>query len=91
MDVGVPAWLDVILVVIVQAVFLFLVLSLVGRNNNAGQMIGLAAGLVTLIAIFGLVSEARLPLTIVVDLAFAIFIWRLFRKYDTKVIIAYEE
>jgi hypothetical protein len=71
---------DLVLVVLVQVLFMFVVLSLVGRKDNARQLIGLAAGLVVPIAFIGLVSQAKLPLVIVADLAFAIFIWRLWQK-----------
>jgi hypothetical protein len=78
----IPAFIDVILVVVVQASFLFLIVTLIGRKHNEKQLIGLTAGLVIPIAIIGFISQITLPLVVIVDLAFTIFIWRLALRYS---------
>lgn len=73
-----PAIVDLTLVIVVQAFFLSIVLLLTGRRDNPRQLVALAAGLVVPIAAIGLISEAKFPLVILADIAFAIFIWTLF-------------
>jgi hypothetical protein len=78
----IPALLDLFLVIAVEGLFLFLVLSLIGRKDNARQLIALSTGLVVPIIFIGFVSQITLPLVIVVDLAFAVFIWKLSLKHS---------
>jgi hypothetical protein len=84
---GSPPVLDVLLVISVQVLFLFVFLRVVGNENNEGQLLAFAAGLVLPIEAFGLISQINLPLVLMIDLLFAIFIWKLFQKYrkGTKV------
>ena len=78
---GLPAFLVVGLVVIVQALFLVYTLTIIGRSANEKQLISLALGLMLPIAVFGFVSQARLPIVLVADLAMIIFFWKLLNKY----------
>ena len=81
----IPAVADLILVVLVETIFLICTLAATGRQNNSRQLIALAAGLVIPIAFIGVISEARFPLILVVDLAFGIFMWKLWRMYGSQV------
>ena len=84
MGAGVPAFVDVFMVLAVEAAFLFTVLRLIGRWENARQLVLLSVGLVLPIAAIGLISESRFPLIVVVDVAFGVFIWKLFQKYGGR-------
>ena len=84
MGAHVPAAIDFFLVIVVQAAFLLIVLNLVGSKGNERQLISLAFGLVLPIAAIGLIAEAKLPLIVVVDALFGIFIWKLFKKYSSE-------
>jgi len=85
MGVGLPAALDFVLVIAVQAGFLVAVLRLFGVGGNERLLIAFAGGLVVPIATFGLVSEIRLPLTVLPDLAFVLFLRMLWREHPPKV------
>jgi hypothetical protein len=78
---GSPPALDVLLVVGVQALFLFFFLRVIGNKNNERQLLVLAVGLVLPIEVFGVISQINLPLVFAIDLLFTIFIWTLFQKY----------
>jgi hypothetical protein len=67
------------LVVAVQCLFLVAVLRLFSSRGDGRILIAFAAGLVVPIAAFGLVSEASLPLTLLPDLAFALFLRTLWK------------
>ena len=83
-----PAFLDFILVVAVETLFLFLVLALIGHTNNERQLIALASGLVLPIMFIGFISQVSLPLVIMPDLAFAYFMWKLLQKYKPGTLAA---
>ncbi|MGA3291000.1 MAG: hypothetical protein ABSD42_12260 [Candidatus Bathyarchaeia archaeon] len=85
---GIPALADLGLVVAVEALFLIYVHRVVGHENNSRQLIALATGLVVPIATIGLIAELSLPLVLIVDLAFALFIWMLLRNYKPQQIVA---
>ena len=57
-----------------------------GRKNNKMQPISFAGGLVVPIATLGVIAEIKLPLVILVDLSFRIFIWRLVSRYQTELV-----
>lgn len=80
----VPASVDLIAVILVQLSFLLYVQKVIGSENNARQLIAIAAGLVVPIALFGFIAELSLPLVLIADLAFGIFIWGLLRNYKTS-------
>lgn len=87
MGAGLPAASDFILVIAVQGLFLIAVLRLFGSQGNERVLVAFAAGLVVPIAAFGLISEISLPLTLLPDLAFVIFL-RMLWKSTSAVIIA---
>jgi hypothetical protein len=76
-----PALVDIGLVVVVQALYLTLVLRIIGRSENERNLIALTAGLIVPIAFIGFVSEINLPLVLIADLIAGIFFWKLWRKY----------
>ena len=80
MGAKLPASLVVLLVVLVQGIFLVIVLRTMGRHNNERNIIALSAGLVVPIAVFGLVSQISLPLSILVDAALFIFFYNLWKN-----------
>ncbi|MDG6996305.1 MAG: hypothetical protein JRN52_10315 [Nitrososphaerota archaeon] len=80
MGTGVPTLADVFLVLTVQFLFLVLIRRVIGRENNSGQLIALAAGLIAPIATIGFVAEIRLPMILLVDCAFGIFFWKIWKK-----------
>jgi hypothetical protein len=77
---GAPALADLVFVIAIEALFLIYVQNTIGHEKNARQLIALAAGLTLPIAAIGLIAEIRLPLVLVVDFAFGIFIWKLLRN-----------
>ena len=85
--VNLPAFLVVGLVIAVQAIFLIYIMTTMGRSANEKQLISLALGLILPIAIFGLVSQIRLPIVLLADLAMVIFFWRLLRQYGGKPVL----
>jgi hypothetical protein len=80
-----PVFLVTALVVAIQAVFLIYVLRVVGRSNNERNLIALSAGLVSPLAVFGLVSQISLPLVLVVDIALFAFFRKLWKMYGAKI------
>ena len=81
MGAGLPAAVDFLLVVAVQALFLVGVLRVVGSRENERSLIGLALGLVVPIAAIGVISELPLPLALLPDLAFVLFLRMLWVRY----------
>jgi hypothetical protein len=81
MGLHLPAVIDAALVVAVQAFYLVLVLRIAGRSQNERNLIALAIGLIIPIALFGIISEIRLPIILVGDLIAGIFFWNLWKKY----------
>ncbi len=81
MAARVPAILVVGLVILVQVLFLVYVLSTIGRLNNEKHLALFALGLVVPIAVFGLISEIRLPLILLADMIMVVFFWKLSQKF----------
>jgi hypothetical protein len=81
---GLPAAIDLPLVIAVEALFLALVLRSIGSQNNERQSILLALGLILPIAVFGAVAEITLPVILFADAAFALFIRKLLHKYPAR-------
>jgi len=81
---GLPAAIDVVLVIAVQALFLIYILKSIGSKDNARQSIMLALGLILPIAVFGIIAEIALPLILFADLAFALFMRKLLHKYPAS-------
>lgn len=80
----ISAEIDLGLVILVEVIFMVCILVAIGRHNNSKHLIALAAGLVIPVAFIGVVSEARFPLILVVDLGFGLFMWRLWRMYGQR-------
>jgi hypothetical protein len=78
---GLPAAIDFPLVIAVQAIFLVYILRSIGSRGNERQSITLALGLILPIAVFGFVAEITLPVILLADLVFALFIRKLLGKY----------
>jgi hypothetical protein len=53
----------------------------IGRQRNEPQLVLLALGVTLPIAVFGLLSQIRLPVVLVVDLLYGLFFWLLWRRY----------
>jgi hypothetical protein len=85
MGAKLPAYAVTPLVVLLQTSFLVYVLRVIGRTNNERNLIVLAAGLISPLAIFGIVSQISLPLVIVVDIELIAFFAKLWRMYPKEV------
>ena len=81
MGAGLPAAVDFLLVVAVQALFLVGVLRAVGSRENERNLIALALGLVVPIAAIGVISELPLALSLLPDAAFVLFLRMLWKQY----------
>lgn len=81
MRAGLPAAVDFALVLAVQGLFLSGVLRVVGSRENERNLIALALGLVVPIAAIGVISELPLPLALLPDLAFVLFLRMLWAEY----------
>jgi hypothetical protein len=77
---GVPAALDFILVLLVQALFLVYVVRSAGIGENRKGLLSLALGLIIPIAVFGVIAEITLPMTLLADAAMVLFFRRLWKK-----------
>jgi len=84
MGAGLPAAVDFLLVVAVQALFLVGVLRVVGSRENERSLIGLALGLVVPIAAIGVISELPLALSLLPDLAFVLFLRMLWAEHPAS-------
>ena len=80
---GVPAAVDFVLVLLVQAAFLVFALRILGRHENERVRLGLAIGLIAPIAAFGVVAERALPLILMADLLAGLFFMRVWRRYPS--------
>jgi hypothetical protein len=85
MGVKLPAYVVTPSVVLLQLGYLFYIRRAVGRSNNERNLIALAAGLVSPLAVFGVVSQISLPLVILVDVALIAFFAKLWRMYPKQV------
>jgi hypothetical protein len=75
-----PAVVDFALVIFVQALYLRYVTRRSWRNRKRG-MLALALGLIIPIAVFGVLAELALPMTLLADVALVFFFRRLWAKY----------
>lgn len=83
MGAGLPAAANFVLVIAVQGLYLMAVLRYFGSQGNANAkiLIAFVAGLVVPIMAFGLISEISLPLTLLPDLAFILFLRMLWTQH----------
>jgi hypothetical protein len=77
---GLPAVVDLVWVIFVQALYLGYLTRRSWRNRERG-MVALALGLITPIAVFGVLAELALPMTLLADVALILFFRRLWAKY----------
>jgi hypothetical protein len=85
---GLPAVVDFVLVILVQALYLRYVTRRNWRDRKRG-MVALALGLIIPIAVFGVLAELALPMTLFADVALVLFFRRLSAKYtpsDVRII-----
>ena len=80
-DIGIPAAADLVIVIAVQALFLLCVPRVLGRRWNERVILALAVGLITPIAVFGVIAEMTLPMTLLGDAAMTLFFLKVWRKY----------
>lgn len=80
---GLSASVDLVLVVVVQALFMVYVIRKVGAQGNERRLLSLSLGLMLPIAIIGVVAESTLPLTLLADLAMALFFKKLWGRYGS--------
>jgi hypothetical protein len=74
---GVPAALDFLLVLLVQALFLVYVVRSAGIGGNRKGLLSISLGLIIPIAVFGVIAEIALPMTLLADAALVLFFRRL--------------
>jgi len=84
MGAGLPAVVDFVLVAAVQGLFLVSVLRVVGSRENERSLVALSLGLVVPIAAIGVISELPLPLALLPDLAFVLFLRMLWKEYPAS-------
>lgn len=77
---GLPAAVDFFLVLAVQAFYLVFLSRRNWRDNQRGAVV-LGIGLIVPIAVFGVLAELTLPMTLLADLAAFMFFRRLLAKY----------
>jgi len=77
---GVPAALDFVLVLLVQALFLVYVVRSAGISENQRGLLSLAFGLILPLAVFGVIAEITLPMTLFADAAMVLFFRRVWMK-----------
>jgi hypothetical protein len=78
---AIPAGVDFLLVIAVQALFLRWTLGAVGSRGNEKHLISLAFGLILPIAVFGVIAQIKLPIVLVADLVMVLFFRRIWRGY----------
>lgn len=76
---GVPALLDFLFVVGVQAAFLAYVLKVGGSEGNGRNLVAFCFGLVIPFAVIGVIAEAPLPVTLLADAVMVGFFMKLLR------------
>jgi len=81
---GAPALVDFALVVAVQGLFLACVLRVAGSTGNERNLVALALGLILPIAVFGAISEASFPVSLLADLVALAFFFRLFKAMPER-------
>jgi hypothetical protein len=77
---GLPAVVDFVWVIFVQTLYLRYLTRRSWRNRERG-MVALALGLIIPIAVFGVLAELALPMTLLADVALVLFFRRLWAKY----------
>jgi hypothetical protein len=81
MGAGLPAAADFLLVIALQGAFLLGVLRVIGSRGNERDLIAFSLGLVVPIAAIGVISELSLPLALLPDIAFVLFLRKLRAEY----------
>ncbi len=76
---NVPVGLLAVIVLGLEGTVLLEILRLIGRSHNSNQLVALAAGLLTPVAIFGFVAQIKFPLVIIADLLLVFFLNELWK------------
>jgi hypothetical protein len=85
MNLGIPPFLDFLIVILIQTLFLFYVLRNIGRLDNERNIAWLALSMISPIALVGMIAEASLPLTLICDILLIIFFRHLLMSYSPQV------
>jgi len=80
---GVPAAVDFVLVILIQAAYLWYLARQGWRDNERGKL-ALSLGLLIPIMVFGVVAELSLPMTLLADVVVVLFFRRLWAAYSPK-------
>jgi len=83
MGSGLPAAMDFLLVLLVQALYLASLYRLDWSGNERG-LVAFALGLLIPIAVLGVLAELALPMTLLADAAIFLFFRRLWSKYPAR-------
>ena len=79
----VPPVIVFIMVIVVQALFLFYLIRMMGSWANERQLVAFTFGLILPLAIGGVAAEIHLPLTLAADLAMVLFFRKLWSNYSS--------
>jgi hypothetical protein len=81
---SVPAAVDFVVVLAVQAAFFACVMRVLGKRQNERVILSLSFGLIVPIAAIGVVAERALPLTLVADAVMVMFFMKVWRRYPVE-------
>ncbi len=76
-----PVYLALISIILIEGAFLVFAIRSIKSDGNKRPVIALAAGLLLPIEAIGVISEARLPITLLADLLMTLFLVWLWRMY----------
>lgn len=79
-----PPLVPILLEILFSFLILRTLLHSLGSQANQGHKIALVLGLITPVICFGIIASLATPMIIVADLAFALFIRQLWRKYHAS-------
>ncbi len=81
----VPVYLALISIILIEGAFLVFAIRSIRLDGNKRPLIALAAGLLLPIEVIGVISEARLPITLLADLLMTLFLVWLWKIYPQAV------
>jgi hypothetical protein len=85
MRAGAPASVDFVVVIALQGIFLIGFLRVLGSRGNERNLIAPSLGLVVPIAAIGVISERLLPLALLPDVAFLLFLRMLWAEHPDEI------
>jgi len=85
MGAKLPAVVDLAFVILDQLMFLIVIIRIIGRTNNKRNLIALTAGLIVVLALFGIVSEIPLALSAIAAVIAVVLLRMLWKKYPARV------